>query len=511
MRTPALDTYFAVTANLGTHTFFMVGLPIIIWCGFMDFGKGLIHILAFGVFFTGFVKDFFSLPRPLSPPLQRITMSSHVALEYGFPSTHSTNAVSVAVYAFLVLRSEANIFSPTTTLALEALSIFYAISIVFGRLYCGMHGFLDVTVGSLMGAVISVIEFYYVPAMDTWIKSSSYLAPLTVALVVCVLVRIHPEPADDCPCFDDSVAFAGVVIGLEFGFWHLSRTKWDAVYNGPDATFDLSALGWKFGIARVFFGVFLIFAWREAMKPALLRLLPHLFRVIETQGLALPRRFFVPASEYKDVPLHMGDDNVLPNVSDIPKLVRSIRGPGRGRAVSIGPQSAADAYETLAYRERRRRESLGSDGGSRVRHQRSLAGLREDAAAQDRNVFEAIEAQDQAGKCSQASGVQSSGRGRVAEYEQKMGKGTIMGDHPAVAAARSAREDSVGAESDLSPLEQQDEIGEKEMFSMLVKPRVRYDVEVVTKLVVYAGKVSGPPPQQARLRYFWFSFLGGRC
>jgi hypothetical protein len=31
----------------------------------------------------------------------------------------------------------------------------------------------------------------------------------------------------------------------------------------------------------------------------------------------------------------------------------------RRRAISVGPQSEADAYETLAYREKRRRESIG--------------------------------------------------------------------------------------------------------------------------------------------------------
>jgi hypothetical protein len=36
---------------------------------------------------------------------------------------------------------------------------------------------------------------------------------------------------------------------------------------------------------------------------------------------------------------------------------------------------------------------------------------------------------------------------------------------------------------------QQNELEEKEMFSRLEKPRVRYDVEVVTKLVVYTGKL----------------------
>lgn len=42
MRTPALDRYFAITANLGTHTFFMIGLPVLFWCSFSSFGKGCV-------------------------------------------------------------------------------------------------------------------------------------------------------------------------------------------------------------------------------------------------------------------------------------------------------------------------------------------------------------------------------------------------------------------------------------------------------------------------------------
>lgn len=420
------------------------------------------RILAIGVFFTGFLKDLCSLPRPLSPPLHRITMSGSAALEYGFPSTHSANAVSVAVYGILMLHREDNALSASTALALEILAYFYAFSIVLGRLYCGMHGFLDVIVGSLMGAAIALLEFSYAPRLQAWLFSSSYIAPLIIALIIIILVRIHPEPADDCPCFDDSVAFAGVMIGLEAGTWRFARySRFAAIYNGPDATFSLSELGWKRAIARLIFGVAVIFAWREVMKPTLLRFLPHLYRVIETYGLSLPRRFFTPASEYKDVPLHLRDDNVMPNVSDLPKLVRSFRGPGRGRSVSIGPQSAADAYETLAYRERKRRESLESDGGSRgPRGKQSSRSLREKAAAED-------------GECSRASGVQSGGR--LAEFEKQMGTG----------ASESSGEAVTGADPYLS---QEDELDEKEVFSKVVKPRVRYDVEVVTKLVVYAGK-----------------------
>ncbi|EOO00466.1 putative long-chain base protein 3 protein [Phaeoacremonium minimum UCRPA7] len=469
-RTPALDSYFAITANLGTHTFFMIGLPILFWCGFSSFGKGLVHILAEGVFFSGWIKDMVSLPRPLSPPLHRITMSGSVALEYGFPSTHSANAVSVAVYAVLCLRSADNPFSPTTKILLESLGYFYTLSIIIGRLYCGMHGFLDVFVGSLMGAIISLVEFYYGPALDLYMHESGWSAPIIAALVIIVLVRVHPEPVDDCPCFDDSVAFAGVMIGLEVGTWHVGRTQYAWTHNEPSLHFQ--GLGWPGVVTRIVFGVAVIVAWREVMKPTLLKTLPHLFRVIETSGMSLPRRFFMPASEYKNIPdlLRLKTDNVLPSVSDLPNFVRSIRHPVRGRSISIGPQSAADAYETLAYRERRRRESVGSNGS--VRSKSSIKDLREKANGS------AVVGDDPAG-WSTGSGAQHS---PFAEYEQMMGQGKVY-----VNANRSPSPDGVAPDEPDLYIVSQDELGEKEMFQKLVKPRVRYDVEVVTKLVVYTG------------------------
>lgn len=39
-RNPVLDSYFAFTANLGTHTFFMIILPILFWCGQTTLGRG---------------------------------------------------------------------------------------------------------------------------------------------------------------------------------------------------------------------------------------------------------------------------------------------------------------------------------------------------------------------------------------------------------------------------------------------------------------------------------------
>ncbi|CAN8104009.1 unnamed protein product [Discula destructiva] len=481
VRTPALDSYFAITANLGTHTFFMIGLPILFWCGNPAFGKGLVHILAEGVFFSGFIKDMLSLPRPLSPPLHRITMSGSVALEYGFPSTHSANAVSVAVYALLLLRSPDCTFAPTTRIALESLGYFYAASIIIGRLYCGMHGFADVIVGSILGAIVSLVEFYYAPIFEASLHASGWAAPLTVALIVIILVRIHPEPVDDCPCFDDSVAFSGVIIGVEIASWRTGATKFVGPFPG---------LSWPVMIARIVLGVLIIVTWREIMKPSLLKLLPFLFRFIERLGVSLPRRFFVPASEYKNIPnlLKLRTDTVLPTMSDLPQLVKTLRAPTRGRSVSIGPQSAADAYEALAYRERRRRESIGSNGSMK-----SAGGLdlRERFQA-DGAVLPKSGGDEQPVPSLSPSGKSTA----LAEYEQQMGQGRIplvrsrtdRSLSPVTPMLREEDEDEAeGYMTVQTGGEGGDELGEREMFDKLVKPRVRYDVEVVTKLVVYTG------------------------
>ena len=456
----------------------------------------MVHILASGVFFTGFIKDMVSLPRPLSPPLHRITMSGSAALEYGFPSTHSANAVSVAVYALFTIHSPECQLQESTKLILEVVSYAYAFSITIGRLYCGMHGFVDVIIGSIIGALISVIECVYGAGIDKFLHSSSWLAPATVALIIIVLIRIHPEPADDCPCFDDSVAFAGVFIGIELGGWHYATGNWAWDYPVPATVpFDLEYMGWGVVILRVLVGVLVIFAWREVMKPTLLKCLPHLFRMIEKSGFILPRKFFMPASEYKKIPSRLKVDNVMPSVSDLPSLLTSIRHPGRGRSVSVGPQSAADAYETLAYREKRRRDSLTSssnelEAGSPVARSPS-------SKPELKDRYGSVVDDDKDGAVSQVSGISASlgfsgtgnlptpGQSKVNTYEQMMGTGqvTYTPATPPASSIEGNPEDDVDIITG-----QHNELEEKEMFSRLEKPRVRYDVEVVTKLVVYSGE-----------------------
>jgi dihydrosphingosine 1-phosphate phosphatase len=69
-------------------------------------------------------------------------MSGLTALEYGFPSTHSTNAVSVALYCLSSIDRLKDGMNTTSRVALQFLAWIYMLSVVLGRMYCGMHGFL---------------------------------------------------------------------------------------------------------------------------------------------------------------------------------------------------------------------------------------------------------------------------------------------------------------------------------------------------------------------------------
>ncbi|CAA9964941.1 Sphingosine-1-phosphate phosphohydrolase [Pyrenophora teres f. maculata] len=497
LRSPALDSYFAYTANLGTHTFFMVFLPIQFWCGYTSIGRATVFMLAAGVYATGFLKDMLCLPRPLSPPLARISMSGSAALEYGFPSSHSANAVSVAFYAIYTLRQSAEQDNSNWNLGLQALFYFYALSIIVGRLYCGMHGFLDVIVGSIMGALITAIQLVYGDWLDSFVFSGSYIDILVATLAVCVLVRIHPEPADDCPCYDDSVSFAGVVIGINIGAWHYAQTGFALQDAYPSSVpFDLQEMGLVKATIRIALGVVVIFVWRATMKPALFTILPPIFRILEQARWNMPRAFFLNASKYKSIKPFTDDDNLIPPASELPHMLKNLAHP-RKRSVSVGPQSAADAYETLAYRNRRRRESVNSLDGA----------VPEDSAWTPSVVnTPTIEKGD---PLLGAGLLPTPMASRVHSYEQMMGTGKVGFEKKNAITPPDSDTDIAGDEYDKKRKEEQQNSSEeenekREIFMKLTKPRVRYDVEVVTKLIVYTGiayiAVAGNP--------ILFEFLG---
>lgn len=223
-------------------------------------------------------------------------MGSH-HLEYGFPSTHSTNSVSIALFLFahvydLAYPSSLDTLpsiSPTFFAILTALLGFYTFSIVFGRLYTAMHSYTDCAVGVLLGTAIwwaysswdgvpitfsfsSPFSFFVSMGMDptalssytiylgrglgldktlfNWTTGGGWEVPLLLVVLCIVLVNQHPQPVDDCPCFEDAIAFASVLFGTLLGRWMMLHStlgelaEKDVIMPGSGWLWDSTTSSW---------------------------------------------------------------------------------------------------------------------------------------------------------------------------------------------------------------------------------------------------------------------------
>ncbi|KAJ7096101.1 PAP2 superfamily-domain-containing protein [Mycena epipterygia] len=391
IRSPWLDAYFVHTSALGTHTFFMTFLPMLFFFGYDELGRGLIIVLCLGIYLTSVAKDLFCSPRPFAPPVTRLTIGTH-HLEYGMPSTHSTNAVSLALFFFAHIHELAFPASPTDAppalslpayAALTAGLAVYATSIVFGRLYTAMHSFSDCLVGVALGLLLWLahtsfagIPLTLFPAssyaysfnvlrgwgwgahLDGWILStpSSLRVPLTLIPLALLAVNQHPQPVDDCPCFEDAIAIGSVMLGMLVARWGAVRWGVHAlqgagvVMPGSGWVRVLAAEGqgegwvavergwgdvgvwWGAAVLKMVFGILIIFVWRLLAKAACHRALPPTFRFLATLMRLPHRRFYTPATEYASVP-PVAALRPIPSVIDLPSSAGvEVGGIGSGRA-----------------------------------------------------------------------------------------------------------------------------------------------------------------------------------
>ncbi|CAD6889489.1 unnamed protein product [Tilletia controversa] len=398
-RSPRRDQYFVTTALLGTHSFFLIFLPLSFWLGSAYFGRGLINVLAFGVYLTSAIKDLVCVPRPLSPPVVRLSVGTH-HLEYGFPSTHSANAVSIALYCYLWVTEARSAAAMTgqggagwyESRIWEVMLSYYTLSVVGGRIYAGMHSFTDCIAGSIMGALITMVQWWLFPLMERCLIVPDWTVPAVIIPVGLAMVNFHPQPMDDCPCFEDAIAFIAVAMGVTLGRWigvrnglapaydHPLRPQPFHPYNPstifahlkflPDASAKIFgeksgvtsvarhiAFGNKYvasgisaaraaedrwaswagrALAMFVVGSVVILVVRIVVKATAQLLLPPTFRfVFRFVGFALPRRFYISSQDYKRIPQHL---QPIPSVLDLSSMGQSIGPFEPNRALSPSPQ-----------------------------------------------------------------------------------------------------------------------------------------------------------------------------
>jgi hypothetical protein len=141
------------------------------------------------------------------------------------------------------------------------------------------------------------------------------------------MVNQHPQPVDDCPCFEDAIAFLSVVLGDILGSWAMSQYGVTPEFfktSQPGSTYSTVAdvtTWWLYSVIKVVVGILLIFTWRIFAKSSLHFALPRIYRFLANIFTLPNRRFYTPATDYEEVPIERGL-HPIPSVIDLPSQLQ---------------------------------------------------------------------------------------------------------------------------------------------------------------------------------------------
>lgn len=84
--------------------------------------------------------------------------------------------------------------------------------------------------------------------------------PAIVVPLGLLCVHIHPEPVDDCPCFEDAIAFMSVVMGEFLTRWYMHQHGFDDRFfvrrmpGRPSGTLPEMWAWWTIAAAKLVLG-----------------------------------------------------------------------------------------------------------------------------------------------------------------------------------------------------------------------------------------------------------------
>lgn len=84
-----------------------------------------------------------------------------------------------------------------------------------------MHGLLDIISGAIVGVLCFLGRIIIRHFLRNFKLGDYPLFPIISLSWGLLLLFKHVRPVDECPCFQDSVAFIGVVSGIECSYWLL--------------------------------------------------------------------------------------------------------------------------------------------------------------------------------------------------------------------------------------------------------------------------------------------------
>jgi len=334
LRHPVLDVFFQAVSFCAEEEFYLLVLPILFWNIDRVLGRRITLVVTLGLLAGNTMKDVFGLPRPASPPVWRPsgleTMDSTNLADFGFPSTHSMNAVSNSLVTFLYLSGasatnfDLGLLKEPSNQGMLLLCIVYILSMCISRLYVGAHSPTDVRGGLALGLIWTAVYFASAIPMDQYILSTPYLFPKLFFATIVVLL-LNPQPRPVTPTFFQNSLLCGLASGCLLGSRHyadLGDEQWDTAQSAL-STYPVTLLSvltiaretfvplqqaapLVLGVVRTLFGFVVVLVLRVLAK----QLASSFFTMI---GISLNPKVEPPKRNSRKVRLLTRDIDILAN------------------------------------------------------------------------------------------------------------------------------------------------------------------------------------------------------
>ncbi|TKR68252.1 hypothetical protein L596_024258 [Steinernema carpocapsae] len=199
---------------LGLEPFYFGLVASAIWMFDARLGRLLAILLAVGFVVCGSLKVFFCLPRPASPPAQKLAEEDR---DWAFPSNHSLLSTLFSWFIWIYSNAHYEMSFSTSMLLLASILIWNG-GVMWSRVYLGVHSPCDVVGGWIIGVVLLFvfsgfsdrIHQYYV-----WASRSQPEALFLFATIAAFALYSHPRSWPETQSYGEVVSVvSGALMGV---------------------------------------------------------------------------------------------------------------------------------------------------------------------------------------------------------------------------------------------------------------------------------------------------------
>ena len=198
---------------MGEEEFYTPLVVVIVWVLDAKLGRQLALLMALGFYITGFLKNSLCLPRPPSPPITPIERCN----DWSLPSHHAVLGASIPWYIWFYTSLNYPL-TPPFNIALFIVIAVWSFSVMFSRMYLGVHSPADILTGGVIGCLLLALWLQVDDIVDSYTTSGS-LSLLIIPIAI-FFVCLHPDPQPTTVIFTETVCMVSVATGVILGHSH---------------------------------------------------------------------------------------------------------------------------------------------------------------------------------------------------------------------------------------------------------------------------------------------------